>query len=72
MKYRSTRNAQLVTDSAVLSGIDRQREAIERSIIEALADPRNGFAARLAESISLTLGAQLERMAQSAEMSICA
>lgn len=63
---------QLVTDSAVLSGIDRQREAIERSIIEALADPRNGFAARLAESISLTLGAQLERMAQSAEMSICA
>ena len=63
---------QLVTDGAVRAGIDRQREEIERSIVTALADPRNGFAARLAESVSLTLGAQLERMAQSAEMSICA
>ena len=63
---------QLVTDGAVRMGIERQREEIERSIVAALADPRNGFAARLAESISQTLGAQLERMAQSAEMSICA
>ena len=63
---------QLVTDGAVAAGIDRQREEIERSIVTALADPRNGFAARLAGSISGTLGAQLERMAQSAEMSICA
>ncbi|MBQ7885550.1 MAG: Hsp70 family protein [Clostridia bacterium] len=63
---------QLVTDGAVRAGIDRQREEIERSIVTALADPRNGFAARLAESVSQTLGAQLERMAQSAEMSICA
>lgn len=61
---------QLVTDGAVSAGIDRQREEIERSIVAALADPRNGFAARLAESISATLGTQLERMAQSAEMSI--
>lgn len=63
---------QLVTDGAVAAGIDRQREEIERSLVTALADPRNGFAARLADSISSTLGAQLERMAQSAEMSICA
>ena len=61
---------QLVTDSAVSAGIERQRGEIERSIVTALADPRNGFAARLAESISATLGTQLERMAQSAEMSI--
>ena len=52
--------------------IDRQRAEIEHSIIAALADPRNGFAARLAASISDTLGTQLERMAQSAEMSISA
>ena len=63
---------QLVTDSAILAGIDRQREQIERSIVSALADPRNGFSVRLAESISSTLGAQLERMAQNAEMSISA
>ena len=63
---------QLVTDSAVKAGIDRQREEIERSIVAALADPRNGFSSRLAASISDTLGAQLERMAKSAEMSICA
>ena len=61
---------QLVSDSAVLSGIDRQREEIERSIVAALSDPRNGFSARLTQSLSSTLGAQLERMAQSAEMSI--
>ena len=60
----------LVADSAVTAGIDRQRGDIERSIITALCDPRNGFSARLAGSISDTLGAQLERMAQSAEMSI--
>ena len=60
----------LVTDSAVLAGINRQRGEIERSIIIALCDPRNGFSARLCQSISDTLGAQLERMAQSAEMSI--
>lgn len=63
---------QLVTDSAVRSGIDRQREEIEKAIIAALADPRNGFAARLVASLSDTLGTQMERMAQNAEMSICA
>lgn len=63
---------QLVTDSAVRAGIDRQREEIERSIIAALCDPRNGFSARLCESISQTLGTQLEGMARNAEMSIYA
>ncbi len=63
---------QLVTDGAVKAGIDRQREEIERSIVTALADPRNGFAARLAAGISQALGAQLETMAKNAEMSICA
>jgi len=61
---------QLVTDSAVSLGIDRQREEIERSIVAALSDPRNGFSSRLAQSLSATLGAQLERMAKQAEMSI--
>lgn len=63
---------QLVTDSAVRRGIDRQREEIEQAIISALADPRNGFASRLTASLSRSLGAQLEIMAQNAEMSICA
>lgn len=63
---------QLVTDGAVCSGIDRQRAEIEKAIITALADPRNGFSARLVASLSDTLGAQMEKMAQNAEMSICA
>ena len=63
---------QLVTDSAVKNGVDRQREAIERAMITALADPRNGFAAGVAQSLSMTLGAQLERMAAAAEMNVCA
>ena len=63
---------QMVTDGSVRRGIDRQRETIERAIVTALADPRNGFAARLTESLSRTLGAQMETMAQNAEMSICA
>jgi hypothetical protein len=63
---------QLVTDSAVKSAIDRQREQIERAIVTSLADPRNGFSARLAASLSSTLGTQLERMAKGAEMSISA
>lgn len=63
---------QLVTDGAVKGGIDRQRESIERAIISALADPRNGFAANLTASLAATLGAQLETMAKGAEMSICA
>ncbi len=63
---------QLVTDASVRRGIDRQREEIERAMIAALADPRNGFAARLTASIAQSLGAQLETMARSAEMSICA
>ena len=63
---------QMVTDSAVRRGIDRQREEIEQAIISALADPRNGFASRLTASLSRSLGAQLEIMAQNAEMSICA
>lgn len=60
----------MVTDSAVKAGIDRQRETIERSIVTALADPRNGFSAGLCAGLAGTLGAQLERMAQAAEMSI--
>lgn len=63
---------QVVTDGAVRAGVNRQEEAIKRSIISALADPGNGFSARLAASIAGTLGTQLERMAQNAEMSICA
>ena len=63
---------QLVTDNAVLHGINRQREEIETAIVSALADPRNGFASRLCASLSGTLGVQLERMARGAEMSICA
>jgi len=61
---------QLVTDGAVSAGIDRQRERIERTMITAMADPRNGFAAGLCASLSSTLGTQLEKMAADAEMSI--
>lgn len=63
---------QMVTDGAVRRGIDRQREDIQRAIITALADPRNGFASRLTASIAATLGAQMEEMARQAEMSVCA
>ena len=63
---------QLVTDNAVLHGLNRQRGEIERAVISALADPRNGFSAKLCASLSSTLGVQLERMATGAEMSICA
>ena len=62
----------LVTDNAVKRGLSRQREEIEKAIIKALADPANGFSARLCQSLSQTLGAQMERMAKDAEMSICA
>lgn len=62
----------LVTDGAVKSGLERQRAQIEGSIVTALADPRNGFAARLTASLADTLGEQMERMARSAEMSISA
>ena len=54
------------------SGLSRQRDEIEKAIIKALADPANGFSARLCQSLSQTLGAQMERMAKDAEMSICA
>ncbi len=54
----------LVTDNAVKRGLSRQREEIEKAIIKALADPANGFSARLCQSLSQTLGAQMERMAQ--------
>ena len=63
---------QLVTDKAILRGMNRQREELERAIVRTLADPTNGFSARLCASISRTLGAQLEEMARGAEMSICA
>lgn len=63
---------QMVADGAVRRGIDRQREDIQRAIITALADPRNGFASRLTASIAATLGAQMEEMARQAEMSVCA
>ncbi len=62
----------LVTDQAVLRGMNRQREELETAIIRSLADPKNGFATRLCVSLSKTLGVQLEEMARSAEMSICA
>ena len=61
---------QVVTDSAVKAGVDRQRERIERSIITALSDPRSGFAAGLCAGLAGTLGVQLEKMARAAEMSI--
>lgn len=62
----------LVTDQAVLRGMNRQREELETAIIRSLADPKNGFATRLCVSLSKTLGVQLEEMARGAEMSICA
>lgn len=63
---------QMVTDSAVRHGMDRQREKIESAIISALADPRSGFAGQLTASVYEILAAQLEGMARGAEMSICA
>ena len=63
---------QLVTDGSVRRGLLRQRQQTERAIIAALADPANGFAAGLCQSLSRTLGEQLERMARDAEMRICA
>ena len=63
---------QMVTDNAVLRGMNRQREELQTAIVTALSDPRNGFAARLCASLSETLGVQLEKMARGAEMSICA
>ena len=63
---------QLAPDAVVRRGIERQREGIERAIIEALHDPAGGFAARLTASLAGTLGEQLEQMARNAEMSICA
>lgn len=62
----------LVTDKAILRGMNRQREELEAAIVRALADPTNGFSARLCASLSRTLGVQLEEMARGAEMSICA
>lgn len=62
----------VVTDNAVRRGLSRQREEIERAIIQALANPSSGFAARLCQSLSQTLGVQMEQMARDAEMSICA
>jgi len=61
---------QLVTDGAVKAGVERQRENIERAIVSALSDPRNGFAAGLCAGIADTLGVQLEKMAAAAEMNI--
>ena len=62
----------LVTERAVRRGMERQKEDIKREIISSLADPANGFAARLTQSLGETLGAQLEQMARNAEMSISA
>ena len=62
----------VVTDNAVRHGLKRQEKAIEEEIIRALADPKNGFAARLTVSLAQTLGAQMEKMARNAEMSITA
>ncbi len=60
----------LVSDMAVRMGMERQRQKIETSIITALADPANGFSARLCAGLAGTLGVQLEAMAKNAEMSI--
>ena len=62
----------LVTDSAVKKGLSRQREGMEQAVIRALADPANGFSARICRNLAGTLGTQLEQMARNAEMSICA
>lgn len=62
----------VVTEGAVRHGLSRQEKSIEEEIIRALADPKNGFAARLTASLAQTLGAQMERMAKNAEMSITA
>ncbi len=63
---------QVVTDKAVRRGMDRQKEDIKRQIVASLADPSNGFSARLTSDLGNTLGAQLESMAKKAEMSITA
>ena len=63
---------QMVTDAAVKRGMERQRENIECAAVEALADPRTGFASRLSASLASTLGVQMEQMAKDAEMSITA
>ncbi len=60
----------LVTDSAVSLGLAQQRKKIEASVIRELSDPVNGFSGRLCAALSRTLGAQLEKMAKNAEMSI--
>ncbi len=60
----------LVTDGAVRFGMDRQRHRIETEIVSALADPANGFAARLCAGLADSLGRQMEEMAKNAEMSI--
>ena len=60
----------IVSDEAVKKGLQKQRAQAEASIVQALADPRNGFEARLCAALGDTLGAQMERMARSAEMSI--
>lgn len=63
---------QMVTEKAVRRGLSRQEKDIETEIISALADPKNGFSSRLCASLAATLGVQMERMAQDAEMSITA
>ena len=62
----------VVTDKAVMRGLSRQQEKIEQEIIQAIASPSSGFSARLCQSLSQTLGTQMEQMARDAEMSICA
>lgn len=60
----------LVTESAVQRGVERQREKAEGEIVRALADPANGFTARLCAALGDALGAQTEEMARRAEMSV--
>ncbi len=62
----------LVTRGAVERGMQRQKDEIKRQIISSLADPANGFADRLSASLGRTLGDQMEKMAENAEMSISA
>ncbi len=54
----------LVTDKAVKNGLSASGRRLKKAIIKALAAPANGFSARLCQSLSQTLGAQMERMAK--------
>ena len=62
----------LVTKSAIRKGLEKQKEDIKRQIITSLADPTNGFSARMTEDLGNMLEQQMEQMAKTAEMLISA